>query len=339
MGIIIDYSIRAKYYTAVKYEKKFIVLHYTANSGTTATAKGNANYFANCDRVASAHFVVDEGQTVYCCVPSDYLAHAVGGTIYPATKGAAYYGVCGNANSISIEMVSHTDANGIYYIPDKTVDNALELVRQLQKEYGIDNDHVIRHYDVNGKPCPWCWTDVQGYDGERYWEAFLARLGGSNVVDDKNTVEPISDAPSVLYRVQTGAFSRREYAELMLEKIKKKGYDPFIVLNNGYYKVQVGAFSMRANADKFLEELDNKDIEGFIAISSPEDTKKTNLVKVTADVLNIRQEATVDSKVVGAITRNGVFTIVEEKEGNGATMWGKLKSGAGWISLDYVVAI
>lgn len=32
----------------------------------------------------------------------------------------------------------------------------------------------------------------------------------------------------------------------------------------------------------------------------------------------------------------GVFTIVEEKAGKGSTAgWGKLKSGAGWVSLDY----
>lgn len=32
----------------------------------------------------------------------------------------------------------------------------------------------------------------------------------------------------------------------------------------------------------------------------------------------------------------GVYTIVAESTGKGATKWGKLKSGAGWISLDYV---
>ena len=31
----------------------------------------------------------------------------------------------------------------------------------------------------------------------------------------------------------------------------------------------------------------------------------------------------------------GVYTIVEEADGKSATRWGKLKSGKGWISLDY----
>ena len=33
------------------------------------------------------------------------------------------------------------------------------------------------------------------------------------------------------------------------------------------------------------------------------------------------------------------YTIVAEAAGPGATKWGKLKSGAGWISLDYVTKL
>ena len=60
------------------------------------------------------------------------------------------------------------------------------------------------------------------------------------------------------------------------------------------------------------------------------------LVKVTADCLYIRKDAGIDTIKVGKITDHGVYTIVEEKKGSGASLWGKLKSGAGWISLDYV---
>ena len=59
-------------------------------------------------------------------------------------------------------------------------------------------------------------------------------------------------------------------------------------------------------------------------------------VKISADSLNIRKGAGTDSKIVGCITDNGVYTIVEEQSGKGATLWGRLKSGVGWISLDYV---
>lgn len=63
------------------------------------------------------------------------------------------------------------------------------------------------------------------------------------------------------------------------------------------------------------------------------------LVKVTADELNIRSGAGTNHRVVGTIKNKGVYTIVEEKTGTGATLWGKLKSGVGWISLDFVTKV
>lgn len=59
------------------------------------------------------------------------------------------------------------------------------------------------------------------------------------------------------------------------------------------------------------------------------------LVKITASALNIRKKPTTASAVTGCIRDKGVYTIVEEANGTGASRWGKLKSGAGWISLDY----
>ena len=60
------------------------------------------------------------------------------------------------------------------------------------------------------------------------------------------------------------------------------------------------------------------------------------LVKVSIDDLNIRKGAGTNTAKTGAYTGVGVFTIVEVKDGKGSDAgWGKLKSGAGWISLDY----
>lgn len=57
-------------------------------------------------------------------------------------------------------------------------------------------------------------------------------------------------------------------------------------------------------------------------------------VRVTANVLNIRDGAGTNYPVVGKIEDKGVYTIVEEKDG-----WGKLKSGNGWISLSYTTRV
>ena len=69
----IDSSIRAKWHGGKRKLSDItaIVMHYTANTGQMATAKGNARYFEGGSegRKASAHYVVDEGETAYECVP------------------------------------------------------------------------------------------------------------------------------------------------------------------------------------------------------------------------------------------------------------------------------
>lgn len=58
------------------------------------------------------------------------------------------------------------------------------------------------------------------------------------------------------------------------------------------------------------------------------------LVRVKISNLNIRKGPGTNYDSTGFI-KPGVYTIVAESTGTGATKWGKLKSGAGWISLDY----
>lgn len=56
------------------------------------------------------------------------------------------------------------------------------------------------------------------------------------------------------------------------------------------------------------------------------------LVKVNTNLLNIRKGPGTNYGVAGTIRRNEVYTIVDESNG-----WGKLKSGAGWISLNFTI--
>lgn len=69
--------------------------------------------------------------------------------------------------------------------------------------------------------------------------------------------------------------------------------------------------------------------------TSSSSTATSYLVKVTTDVLNIRKGPGTNYGTNGDIRDKGVYTIVAESDGPGASKWGKLKSGAGWISLDY----
>lgn len=80
----------------------------------------------------------------------------------------------------------------------------------------------------------------------------------------------------------------------------------------------------------YIAEQVNERLGKSTAVTTNNSSQLSYRVKVTADVLNIRKGPGVKFAVVGKITGKGVYTIVEESNG-----WGKLKSGAGWISLKY----
>ena len=73
--------------------------------------------------------------------------------------------------------------------------------------------------------------------------------------------------------------------------------------------------------------------------TAPETGKLTPYkVRITATDLNIRTGPGTNYPSKGYI-KPTVYTIVEEATGKGATKWGKLKSGAGWISLDFAAKL
>ena len=70
------------------------------------------------------------------------------------------------------------------------------------------------------------------------------------------------------------------------------------------------------------------------SVVTPPKTTTPYRVRVKIKNLNIRKGPGTQNASNGFIAP-GVYTIVSESKGTGASMWGKLKSGAGWISLDY----
>lgn len=68
----------------------------------------------------------------------------------------------------------------------------------------------------------------------------------------------------------------------------------------------------------------------------PTNTFEPYKVKINTGALNYRKNPDSKSPSAGFVYKNDVYTIVQESDGPGASKWGKLKSGAGWVSLDYV---
>ena len=141
---------------------RYIVMHYTANNGDTA--RNNCDYYHRVGGLqASAHYFVDEHGAMQSVRECD--------TAWHCGARAYWHPECRNANSIGIEMCSRKRADGSYYILPETVANAAALAREIMQRYGIDTEHVLRHYDVTGKRCPMPWVDDPAQ-----WTAFLAML-------------------------------------------------------------------------------------------------------------------------------------------------------------------
>ena len=125
-------------------------------------------------------------------------------------------------------------------------------------------------------------------------------------------------------------------------------------LTEGYYRVrkawsdsksQKGAYKILSNAKKCADAnpgyrvFDNNGVNIYTPNTSTHAASDVPFtVKVSISDLNIRKGPGTDYAKTGKFTGKGVFTILEVQSGQGSTAgWGRLKSGAGWISLDYAV--
>lgn len=103
---------------------------------------------------------------------------------------------------------------------------------------------------------------------------------------------------------------------------------------------QIGAYSILANAKAMADshpgytvyDSTGKAVYPVAAAFVP------YTVQITISDLRIRTGPGTNYAANG-YTGKGVFTIVAEATGTGASKWGKLKSGAGWISLDYATKL
>lgn len=115
-----------------------IVIHYTANPGTSA--EQNRSYFQNLkdtgETYASSHFVIGMEGEIVQCIPCNEIAYASNDR---------------NGDTIAIECCI-PDETGKF--ADATYQSLIELTTWLMGRYDLGTEEVIRHYDVTGKACP-----------------------------------------------------------------------------------------------------------------------------------------------------------------------------------------
>lgn len=156
--------------------------------------------------------------------------------------------------------------------------------------------------------------------------------GGTGEGTPDQSIGPLSGFVKVFYKGKDGLNVRT--APCMGDNVSQVVYDGVytvtgISADKRWYRLKSGLF---ITSDKqyvqFMERL-------------PESS--SYMVKVSISDLNIRKGPGTDCARTGKFTGAGVFTIVDEAQGAGASKWGLLKAYQknrdGWISLDYVTRI
>ncbi len=135
-----------------------IVIHYTANPGSTA--QQNRDYFNSLQdghgASVSSHFIVGLDGEIVQCIPTQEVAYASNER---------------NHDTVSIECC-HPDATGKFN--QETYISMVRLTAFLCAKYNLDAEAVIRHYDVTEKNCPKYFVE-----NEDAWKLFKADVNAA----------------------------------------------------------------------------------------------------------------------------------------------------------------
>jgi hypothetical protein len=266
------------------------------------------NIFAPTSRQASSNYgigydgkigmYVEEEDRSWCSSSSSNDNRAI--TIEVASDTTHPYAVNDKAYAALIDLLvdicQRNDIKELKWKADKS------LIGQ------VDKQNMTVHRWFANKSCP------GEYLYERHGaiaEAVNKRLGKTVVPSQPKEEEtkPVIPSTSELYRV------------------RKSWDNP---------SSQIGAYKQLNNAKKACDQA-GKDYAVFnekgIQVY-PEVKKFPYLVKITANVLNVRAGTGTNYKINTQVKKNQIYTIVDEKNN-----WGKLKSGAGWICLDYTTKV
>lgn len=123
----------------------------------------------------------------------------------------------------------------------------------------------------------------------------------------------------------------------------KKWCPTYIFASNNKQTAMKNWKAFKALVKSYLDKLNGgvstSTIPAAPTVTTPTGSNVPYTVRITATDLHIRKGPGTDTAIVQNAIKPGVYTIVSEATGKGATKWGKLKSGVGWISLDYAKRI
>lgn len=129
----------------------------------------------------------------------------------------------GNSFAIQVEMCEDTTLGADY--AKETYDVAVKLFAHLCKSYGIPAENIWSHNEANKNGYASCHIDP-----EHWWTKVNPALTMDKFRADvkalltNGTAEEPEPEKTTLYRVQVGAFKKKEYAEALAKELQGKGY-------------------------------------------------------------------------------------------------------------------
>lgn len=303
------------------------------------------------------------------CVVGQLSAETIGGCFTsPSRKASCNYGIgkdgrvvlvvdeanrswCTSSNAndqraVTIECASdktepYTFNNTVY---NKLIDLCVDICRRNGKKkllwfadkntalnYNPKADEMVLtvHRWFANKSCPGNWLYSRMGD---LANKVNAKLGSGT------SVTPTPNSPSTSKNYPTTPFTVKVIVSDLNIRTAPNGAATGKYTGKGTFtidKVQNGWGHLKSNTGWiYLENSSYVTIGKTIAGSSSTTPKPapsaSYSVKVTADALNIRKGPGTNYGTNGSITNKGIYTIIETS-GN----WGRLKSKAGWICLDY----
>ncbi len=296
-------------------------------AGKTIAVKGLMLHSVGCPQPSALVFVNNWNKSTYdrACVHAFIDGNT--GVIYqclPWSHRGWHGGGASNNTHIGVEMcepacIKYTSGSNFTCsdtatakaVVKRTYEAAVELFAFLCKQYNLDplaDGVIISHREGHARGIAsnhgdpeHLWNGLKmGYTMDGFRKAVASAMKPDEETKPATPAEPAK----TLYRVQTGAFSKKANATALAEKLKKAGFDTYIVQSGSLYKVQVGAYSVKANADAMADKLKKAGFDTYIT------TKGGTAVAAEAPA----------KKSVDEIARE----VIAGKWGNGATRKQKL---------------
>lgn len=347
--------------------KKFLTNNPCYKAGKKITVKGLMLHSVGCPQPNAMVFVnsFNSGNYSRSCVHG--FIDGNNGTIYqtlPWNHRAWHCGSgkngSGNDTHIGVEMCepsnikytagsSFTCSNlkSARTVAKRTYQSAVELFAYLCKEYKLNplkDGVIISHKEGNARGIASNHGDPEhlwrglglNYTMDKFRKAVKAKMNAESNNKDSDKVDNIK-FPKTPFTVKVliSNLNYRSMASLsgkVLGQVKKGTYT-ITKVENGWGKLK--------SKDGWIYLKNTSYVKIGSTVKTTNNTTSTSTtplpyrVKVIADALNIRKGAGTNYAISGVIKDKGVYTIIEESTGKGATKWLKLKSGTGWIASDY----